>query len=63
MQGPARLYLLVNQPYWCPDRTRLPALFQVCFKERVKTWQCKKGGFESGAGALREWRTAQGDKQ
>ena len=22
-----------------------------------------KGGFESGAGALREWRTAQGDKQ
>ena len=23
----------------------------------------QKGGFESGAGALREWRTAQGDKQ
>ena len=22
-----------------------------------------KGGFESGEGALREWRTAQGDKQ
>ena len=22
-----------------------------------------KGGSESGAGALREWRTAQGDKQ
>ena len=32
--GPARLYLLVNQPYRCTDRTRLPTLFRACFKER-----------------------------
>ena len=62
-RGPARLYLLVNQPYRCPDRTRLPALFQNRFKERVENMAMPKGGFESGAGALGEWRIAQGNKQ
>ena len=58
-RGLARLYLLVNQPYRCADCTRLPALFQARFKERerVKTWQCKKGVLKvarvrSGSGAL-----------
>ena len=62
-RGPARLYLLVNQPYRCPDRTRLPALFQNRFKERVENMAMPKGGFESSAGALGEWRIAQGNKQ
>ena len=43
-RGPARLYLLVNQPYRCTDRTRLPALFRARFKERgLKRGNAKRG--------------------
>ena len=53
-RGPARLYLLVNQPYRCTDRTRLPALFRARFKEREFKRSNSKRGSESGEGAVSE---------